>query len=52
MEIITFEIGDLKFLDQVDFIEENGLNMTTISGRPHERLVKPDISFDPIEMTG
>ena len=51
MEIITFEIGDLKFLDQVDFIGGNGLNMTTISGRPHERLVKPDISFDPIEMT-
>ena len=52
MEIITFEFGDLKFLDKVDFTGKNGLNMTTISGRPHERLVKPDISFDPIEMTG
>ena len=52
MEIITFEFGELKFLDQVDFIGKNGLNMTSISGRPHERLVKPDISFDPIEMTG
>jgi hypothetical protein len=52
MEIITFEIGDLKFLDQVDFIEKNGLNMTSVSGRPQERLVKPNISFDPIEMTG
>jgi len=51
MEIITFEFGDLKFLDQVDFIGKNGLNMTSIYGRPHERLVKADISFNPIEMT-
>ena len=52
MEIITFEFVDLKFLDQVDFILKNGLNVTTVSGRPHERLLKPDISFNPIEMTG